>query len=244
LQQDDQTKNVTANEDRVDEKSDSLINIHRISVAGFANAYLLEGKDGLILVDAGPPLFEQQILDKMEELGRDDLRLIFITHAHIDHYGGAAVISAATGALIAIHEADAEALAKGETRLGSVRYLPRQVTDYVLPRLEPNIRINPTEADVLFKDGADLSEYGLDARVIHLPGHTPGSAGLVVDQQIAFIGDLISTAGGPHIQRSYADDWMQLRRNVEQLKERKPSIIYAGHGSEPLTAEELDALSK
>ena len=223
-------------------RADESIQVHRIATGGVANAFLIASTEGMILVDAGPPLMEQQILDKMVELGRNDLRLIFITHAHIDHYGGASIIRAVTGAPIAIHRADADALAKGETRLGSINYVPRWATDPLLPALEPYARIRPTEADILLDDGDRLDAYGLDGYLLHLPGHTPGSAGIVIEDRLAFVGDLLSTTGTPHIQRMYAHDWPQVLESVDRLAEIAPKLIYAGHGSQPLTPEELHAL--
>ncbi len=223
-------------------RTDDAIHVHRIVTGGVANAFLIESAEGLVLVDTGPPLVEQQILDKLVELGRDDLRLIFITHAHIDHYGGSSIIRAVTGAPIAIHRADADALAQGETRLGSISYVPRWATDPVLPALEPYARIRPTEADILFDDGDRLDAYGLDGYVLHLPGHTSGSAGIVVEDRLAFVGDLLSTTGTPHIQRMYAHDWPQVLESVDRLVEVNAALIYAGHGAQPLTPSELRVL--
>jgi glyoxylase-like metal-dependent hydrolase (beta-lactamase superfamily II) len=101
-------------------KSGHLALVHTLSM-GMSLAYLVEGTAGMILVDAGLPGDEAKVLRKMKSLGRDDLRLIFITHAHIDHYGSAAALRTLTGARIAIHRSDAEAMAGGETRLGTAR---------------------------------------------------------------------------------------------------------------------------
>ncbi len=67
--------------------------------------------DGAVLVDAGLPGYAGPILAKLEELGHPDLRLIYITHAHVDHYGSAAAVQRATGAPIAVHADDAGDLA-------------------------------------------------------------------------------------------------------------------------------------
>ena len=61
------------------------------------------------------------MLEKMHELGRSDLKLIWITHAHYDHYGSAAALRELTGARIGIHPADAGDLAAGKSRLGTPR---------------------------------------------------------------------------------------------------------------------------
>ncbi len=111
--------NVEQSEDASD-VADSDVKIHRINM-GASNAYLIETDDGMVLVDAGLPFSEWLVLRMMKEIGRDDLSLIYITHAHIDHYGSAKALSEKTGAPIAIHKDDASAMAQGRTELGTVR---------------------------------------------------------------------------------------------------------------------------
>jgi glyoxylase-like metal-dependent hydrolase (beta-lactamase superfamily II) len=215
--------------------------IHTLRL-GPSNAYLLENENGLILVDAGLVLFDQMILQRMEEIGRDDLRLIFITHAHIDHYGGAAALRRKTGAPIAIHPDDAEAMAAGETRLGTIRDWG-WVSDASLPAVEQVVKVEATPADVLLEDGDTLAEYGFaNAVVIHTPGHTPGSTSLMVNGTHAFLGDLVSSTGGPHAQSSYAHSWRQLSRSLQEMQALHPAIVYAGHGALPISAADFQQL--
>lgn len=216
------------------------LRVHRLH-PGAGNAYLLETGQGMILVDAGLPHSEQVILARMAELGRDDLRLIFITHAHVDHYGSAAALRRATGAPIAIHRADAADMAAGHTRLGSIR--DWGWTQTTLPLLEPLLRVEPTEADLVLDEGDLPAQFGLDAQVVHTPGHTPGSCTLLVQGRYAFAGDLISSNGGAHIQRAYAQDWSQIAAGLEALRRIRPDYVFPGHGSTPVTGEMLAALA-
>ncbi|MCB0186671.1 MAG: MBL fold metallo-hydrolase [Caldilineaceae bacterium] len=215
--------------------------IHRIAI-GPINCYLIESAEGLVLVDAGLPWLEQPILDKMAEIGRDDLRLIFITHAHIDHYGSAADLRRQTGALIAIHRADAAAMGMGTTALGSVRHLPYEVSEVVLPWIEPMLTIEPTQADILLEDGDRLEAYGIDAFVMHTPGHTPGSASLILAGRVAFVGDLIAVRQQPQAQSSFANDWRVLAESLARLQQYGPELVYTGHGHRALTTTELQKL--
>jgi glyoxylase-like metal-dependent hydrolase (beta-lactamase superfamily II) len=217
------------------------IEVHCVR-AGMANAYLIASETGLILVDAGSPGQEGVILAQMQSLKRSDLRLIFITHAHYDHYGSAAAIRRVTGAPVAIHPADAAAIALGKTHLGYVRGWGRLVR-IILPLAEYISRVEPLMANLLLQEGADLGEFGLPARVLHTPGHTPGSCTLLVDGQLAFAGDLISTTGSPHIQRYFADDWVQVEQSVLRLIQVSPHFVYPGHGRHPLPADQLHRLN-
>ena len=80
---------------------DNRIHIHSISL-GLSQAYLVEVGDRLVLVDAGMPHQQNRILKRIQDLGNRRLDLIFITHAHIDHYGSAAALRRATKASIVI----------------------------------------------------------------------------------------------------------------------------------------------
>ena len=137
-----------------------------------ACAYLIENEAGLVLVDTGLPRHEHRVMRRMRTLGRDDLRLIFITHAHLDHYGSAAALRRLTGAPIGVHRADGDAMARGETSLGLARGRGKLLRA-LLPLLELVLCLEPTSPDSLLNDGNDLRAYGLDAVVLHTPGHTP-----------------------------------------------------------------------
>ncbi|MBK8045906.1 MAG: MBL fold metallo-hydrolase [Anaerolineales bacterium] len=209
---------------------------------GPSNAYLIETEQGLILVDAGLPGYSDAILRKLRQLGRDDLRLIYITHAHVDHYGSAAAIQRATGAPIAVHEADVENMETGATELGTVRdweWLSRTL----LPWVQPALKVEPTAPDVVLREGDRLDKYGLAATVVHTPGHTPGSTTLITDGGVAVVGDLISGAGGPHAQRSYADDWVELAESLQRVQQQAPDVVFAGHGRTSIYGAAFAALS-
>jgi hydroxyacylglutathione hydrolase len=215
----------------------SDVTVHTINMIA-SNAYLLETPEGLILVDAGIPFTERLVYRKMRQIGRDDLKLIYITHAHIDHYGAANAIREETGAPIAIHKDDAETMALGRTELGTVRDW-KKTSDATLPYIEPLLRVTPTEADILLEDGDSLEEYGINAYVMHTPGHTPGSTTLIVNDSLAFVGDLLATGPKVHAQRSFAQDWLEVARSLNRLRLAEPELIYAGHGSDPISLEQL-----
>lgn len=211
---------------------------HSLSMR-MAQAYLIESEASLILVDAGMPGDERKVLDKMRALGRTDLALIFITHAHIDHYGCAAALRRLTGAKLAIHQADAEAMALGETRLGSARGRGR-LLQLIMPLVDSMIRPEPAPPDLLLSDGDDLADYGLAASVLHTPGHTVGSSSLIVEdpsseQRWAVVGDLLTNRDRPRLQRFYAQDWSQLPKSLARLQAIRPDLVFPGHGQRPIS---------
>ena len=75
---------------------------------GMANAFLIEGDDGLTLIDAGFPGKEAAVLGAIRGLGRspDQLKHLIFTHGHPDHIGSAAAIVRETGARTYMHPLD------------------------------------------------------------------------------------------------------------------------------------------
>lgn len=210
------------------------IRVHPIK-AGMAWCHLVECNDGLILVDAGSRGHHDKILARARALGKP-LRLLFITHAHLDHYGSAAAIRRATGVPVAIHRADAGDMARGATRVGTVR-LWGHLVKRMLPLVERIAGPEPLEADVIVDEGDDLSRWGFDARVLHTPGHTPGSCTLLTGDSTAFVGDLVSPMLFPHPQMIYATDWEQLAASVRRVQALSPARVYCGHGGAAMGGE-------
>jgi hydroxyacylglutathione hydrolase len=216
---------------------------------GLSTAYLLETGAGLVLIDAGSPHQERLILRHLRALRSADasppnLRLIFITHAHLDHYGSAAALRRLTGAPVAIHRADAEAMARGETRLGSARGSGK-LMGVLLPLVELCLRPEPVQPDLLLEDGDDgcrLGEHGLEARVVHTPGHTLGSSCLIVEERLGFVGDLLTSNGRPSLQRLFAEDWSLLRQSYARLQGIELETAYPGHGRRPVSGKVLQRL--
>ena len=217
-----------------------MVLIHRLQM-GMANAYLVEGTQGLVLIDCGSPRQERVVFSALERLGRPDLEMIFITHAHLDHYGSAGAIRRETGARIGIHAADAEAMTKGMTPLGSVRGRGR-FGKALLPLAMRVLKLEPVDPDILFVDEDRITTAGLEMSVLHTPGHTPGSASLLVEKEAIFVGDLISTTRHPHIQGLYASDWSQILPSLRRIQRVHPQMLYPGHGRKAISGVDLDVL--
>jgi glyoxylase-like metal-dependent hydrolase (beta-lactamase superfamily II) len=209
---------------------------------GMSLAYLIESADGLVLLDTGSPGNEEKVLRLMADIGRDDLRLIFITHAHLDHYGSAAAIQRLTGAKVAVHQDDAEVMAHGGTILGEARGRGRILPPF-LGIYERFRGPEPTPPDLILSDGERLDDFGLDGWLLHTPGHTRGSSCLIVNEEMAFVGDLITNNGRPRLQRLYAQDWDSLPASFERLKSLNPTVVYPGHGRRPIINSQLQKVT-
>ena len=208
---------------------------------GMVNAYLLKASDGFVLVDTGLSTSWEKLEPALKEAGclPDHLNLVVITHGDFDHTGGCAKLQRQYGAKIAIHEADAQQVETGVPLKRQVGFPFFKVIMFLrkLKRRGHMPEFETFKPDLILTDGQSLDEYGVDAKIIHLPGHTPGSIIVLLANGDVIAGDTVSNMFKPG-RSPFVWDSAQLRDSVEKLKRMDPGTIYPGHGK-PFSAAEL-----
>lgn len=202
------------------------------------NSHLIETETGYLLIDTGIKKrrgqLEKELLDSGCRPG--DLRLIIITHGHIDHVGNAAYLRDRYGAKIAMHRGDSGMVVSGDmfvdTRGGVVIGLAGALMKIL--GLSDYERFTP---DTYLEDNQDLSNYGLDATVIHTPGHSEGSICIHTAEGDLFCGDLFNNTKRPE-KASLIQDPDKLEASVEKIRALDVKTVYPGHGK-PFRMEQL-----
>lgn len=199
---------------------------------------MIEDTRGLFLIDSGSPNQQTVVLRKMQAIGRQDLKLIWITHAHYDHYGSAAALRELTGASIGIHPGDARSVLRGKSLLGTAHGRGKilRITQGLLYRIQP---LPKTQVDYELSDGETLEKFGLNARILHTPGHTPGHTCIILENGTAFAADLLARNPRPRLQDLLATDWDMLPASLARLQAARPEWIYTGHSRQPLSRGQL-----
>jgi hydroxyacylglutathione hydrolase len=201
-----------------------------------SNCYLLLGERP-VLVDTGAPGDLKRILNGLKAAGVQpkDLALILLTHGHSDHAGCAAELRRRSGAHIALHIGDATLARNGRNGVLAVRdWLGRVLRPYVDEEFEA------FEPDLLFREGFSLEPHGVKGRVLATPGHTAGSASVVLASGEAIIGDvlrgslLLPNKARPHY---FCNDPESNRRSIVRLAREgllrcHPGVFGAFPGSE------------
>jgi hydroxyacylglutathione hydrolase len=217
------------------------MHIHRIQ-ARETSCYLLQGENGTILVDAGPPGQAKAIIQAAAAAGIQacEIRLLFVTHGHLDHYGAAMDLKAWCGAPVAAHRGAPAFSQRRRNALPPAQTLRGSVIRWMYLLLSPWIRFEALQADVLLDDGADLTPYGVRGRTMRLPGHSPDSLGVITPQGDAFVGDLLVNYTVPS-QPIYLSDRQAWEQSVEALRELQPHTVCVGHG-DPFPGSQLDKI--
>lgn len=209
---------------------------------GFDTCYVLEG-DGVVVVDAGMPKRGRAFLAGLRRAGIEPraVDLILLTHAHWDHMGSAAELKRITGAPLAVRAEEVEWVEKGNPPLPPGVTLWGKIFMAVHKLVMPLIRVPAAEVDIrLGESEVFLEELGIPGRILHTPGHSPGSISVVLDSGEAFVGDLamnrlpLRIAPGLPI---FAEDIDEVRRSWRRLFEQHdPTTVFPAHGK-PFAAE-------
>ncbi len=203
-------------------------NLQVISL-GMVNVFLLKGNK-YILVDTGLKGSAKKIVKAMNKLSINpkDIELIILTHNHEDHIGALNELVELTGAKTLIHQLEYDCM----RCLIDDDIKPLVLLSKIMLKLSPLEKIPVSkEFDILVTDEYDLSEYGLNAKVIHTPGHTKGSISILIDDKV-IIGDSLmammpwSKPGKPIL----AYDTELIKESMQRLIDLGAKEFFFSHG--------------
>ncbi len=216
---------------------------------GMINCFLIKGQTKHILVDTGIPDSEAKIIKQLRKhkIKLEDIGLIIITHGHIDHFGSAKKLKDILNIPILMHNQDKEALQTGKSMFETLK-ANNKIWDVLLkPKLAKDIALS-CNADILLNGNEqyDLSVYGINGKVIHTPGHTPGSISVVLDNGEAIIMDLASSGillGGIAFNSRmkhppFHDNLEQVKNSINLILSLNTEKFYLGHGN-PVSRKSL-----
>ena len=213
--------------------------IHRIG-EGLVNSYLLEESGEITIVDAGAPGYWNDLPSELAAMNRSlaDVRALVLTHAHIDHIGFAERLRGERGVPVSVHELDAR-IARGEAKPQNQKILGIGLVALIrfirFALARGMLRSTPIAEVTAFGDGATLDVPGAP-RVIHVPGHSEGSAALHLPaRNMLFVGDafvtlnVLSGKTGPQMA-PFGSDLPRARESLTRLEGIEADLVLPGHG--------------
>lgn len=198
----------------------------------YANAFLVV-EENLTLIDTGFRGSTSQIVEFIHKLGRkpEEIKLIILTHNHLDHIGGLDELRKLTKAKVAAHKTDV--------------FIPEDNIPYPAGNLaglflripwfskfRRHFVLGPESIDTILEGGEVFDVLG-GLQVIHTPGHTAGSISLYAPQhKLLFVGDALNKRGNRLRMplKTVSTNLAEARESIRLMIELDVEILCAGHG--------------
>src|SRR5437763_8553978 len=177
-----------------------------------------------MVIDPGDEI--ERVLEAVRKHGLK-VTLIVVTHAHIDHIGGAAKLKAATGAPVVMNQSDSALL----KRL-AVQAL------WIGMRAPGRQKIDSSAGD-----GDKLRAGNLEASVIHTPGHTEGSVCLYFEAEKKLIAGDTLFAGSIGRTDLPGGSMQKIMRSLHDTVMALPdeTVVVPGHGELTTIGDERES---
>ncbi len=192
---------------------------------GNVNCYVISGDSGSVLVDTGRAGNRDYLLNALKNY---NIKLIVLTHGHNDHIANTKFLSDKLNTKIAIHESDYEFSKDNSSRIIYSKSLMGWMIRF-FSKLSFKSKFGDFEPDFFLEDNQSLQEYGINALVYTLEGHTKGSIGLLVNKKDLIAGDTFMNMARPSYSL-IAEDFDALKKSIEKIKKLNIETIYPGHG--------------
>ena len=211
-------------------------------VGGRSNAYFIPTAKGNILVDTSVRSDYTKLRRHIKSLHlvSPEVTYLVLTHSHFDHCQNVKQIKEEDECQVILGEHEAECVKKGYTPIPMGAYTFTKFLSQIGKRMgSKRFGYHSFVADILVKDKYELMKEDIKIDLISTPGHSIGSISVIVDDDIAIVGDTIIGVISDWIYPPFADDGVELISSWQKLLTTGCTLFLPGHGS-PITRAMLE----
>jgi len=203
----------------------------RLIKVGITNCYFIESDGITILVDTGQKRRSTNLITTLNAyLAGNSLDYLVLTHTHYDHAENSKLIKERYSPQLIVHQTESDFLRKGFTKLPKGTNLISKIISNSGNKYASWIgKYEPVEPDILVDDSYNI-RAGNQLKLIHTPGHTIGSLSILVNDELAIVGDTLFGIFPNKILPPFADDEVELKRSWKKLSYTSCRLFLPAHG--------------
>lgn len=203
-------------------------------LSGRSNSFLVSSNNKFFLIDTGRASSWKKLSKNLDDIiGENQLSCLILTHTHFDHAENAAKLKEKYECKIVVHESEAGYLKKGDSPLPKgTNILTRFLINFIGKRIQIRYKYNPVHPDHAIDEKIDLNKFGFPAYIIHTPGHSPGSISIIIDDELAIVGDAMFGVFNWSVYPPFADNTQIMIESWGKLLKTGCLTYLPGHGSE------------
>jgi glyoxylase-like metal-dependent hydrolase (beta-lactamase superfamily II) len=203
-------------------------------LSGRSNSFLVSSNDNFMLIDTGRSSSWGKLSKNLDEiLSKNNLSCLILTHTHFDHTENAAKIKEKYKSKIIVHKNESAYLKSGRSPLPKgTNILTKILINSIGKKMESQYNYENAQFDILVDEKLDLNEFGFNAYILHTPGHSSGSTSIIIDDELAIVGDAMFGVFKWSIFPPFADNVQLMTESWDKLLKTNCSTYLPGHGAE------------
>jgi len=202
-------------------------------LSGRSNVFLLSYGGKNIIIDTSPGYRWKKLDRQIKSLQINQIDYLILTHTHFDHAANSNKLKKHYKSRVFVHRSEAEFLTAGKNpKTSGTNLFYRFVIDFLGKSLINRIRYEPCNFDFLVDTSFDLSGTGFNAFILHTPGHTRGSMSVIVDNEIAIVGDCMFGMFKSSVYPPVAENPKEMIKSWGKLLETGCELFLPSHGAE------------
>lgn len=195
------------------------------------NVYLVRSGAHALLFDSSMKGEAKRLSRRLRNNGVSKLDAMIFSHTHFDHTGNAAFIRKEFQSPVFVQHEESSFLEQGQTPLpAGTTWVTRGMMRLQEKHGVPAFPYEPCKADYVVNDHLDLREWGFKATLLFTPGHSAGSMCLIIEDEIALVGDTLFRKVPWTVFPPFADSTEQLIQSWEKLLNTSCQVFLPAHG--------------
>jgi len=209
-------------------------------LSGRSNVFFLSNGNKSIIIDTSIKMLWRVLDKKIRSKKIRKIDYLILTHAHFDHVANANRLKRDYSSLVFIQNMEAEYLKKGKNvEVKGTILFSKIISTFLGGKIIKYMKYEPCEYDYIVENKFDISDYGFNAYIIHTPGHTKGSMSLIVDDEVAIVGDTMFGVFKSSVFPPFAENREEIIKSWGKLLETNCLIFLPSHGKEK-TREQVE----
>lgn len=197
-----------------------------------SSVFLLSHKKINILIDTSLKENFNNIQKRLKRLNITKLDYLILTHTHYDHAQNTYKIKEKYGAKVIVHKNEAHIIKEGLAFIPKGTNLFIKILLVLTRSINKKKKLKACEPDMVIDSGLSLKEYGFCGYILHTPGHTMGSMSVIIDNEIAVVGDAMFGISPTSIYPPFADNEAEVIKSWKKLLRTGCRMFLQAHGRE------------
>lgn len=203
-------------------------------LSGRSNSFVLSNGGQYILIDTGREnkwnILKRRLVEI--QLKENCFSALILTHTHFDHAENAYRIKEIYKTNLIVHKSEADFISSGNNpAIHGTNLITKFITHMLGTQLLQFVKYKPVDYDITVEDKYDLSRFGFNAYIIHTPGHSIGSISVIVDNEIAIVGDAMFGVFKYSVFPPFAEQPENMIRSWKKLLDTGCSLFIPAHGT-------------